>query len=321
MSYHQIEDIIEDAIRVVAGAAASIQERRSLIYNLYRFHDQHDTSYTRLRVHEILKANQYLYTLPVTQHPDYVDNQEYFTKAEKEGTSWIPADLAKKSPSVYLKQGQLFFEAGDDFWASVSAQLPAADREAPQSMSFSLVFQKILVFASAREDTLFLKRWYACLVNSILEYEIDEADGIPKSFGLWLQDSSLLGIRDFISQHQEIFQVEDEAYSEDELLDFPVLDEAMELAPDASEKAKVRFLLDFATPLSQIKKVYQKELAYRPDLDKYELIYHFFREKLDTSWEDGIQEISEKEGIITFFSRIPRRESGQTDFYACLIFD
>lgn len=34
MSYHQVEDIIEDAIHVVAKANITIRERRDLIYKL-----------------------------------------------------------------------------------------------------------------------------------------------------------------------------------------------------------------------------------------------------------------------------------------------
>ena len=294
MSYHQVEDIIEDAIHLVAQAELPLEEGRDLIFNLYRFHDQHDTSYTRFRVLEQLKTYRYLYEWPLEKHPDYATHPAFF---EGNKDVWLPVYVSDRNAgSVHHRNGHCFFEAGDNFWERVKAQLPAPD----QAQSAPATFYRLLQIAQQQGEVLFVKRWYATFVNSILDYELDEENGIPKDFKAWLKEADLLGIRAFAQTHQASLATEDEDYEDDELLALPELEEELELATDAKAKAQAHFLLDVQMPLADLKAAYEADLQSTPDYEPYERAYTFFRGKLGTEWTDGLKEMKPDQVLLTF---------------------
>ena len=221
MSYHQVEDIIEDAINMLDRADLVSNKKRDLIYNLYRFQDRFDTSFTRFRVLSALEDCHYAYQLPIDKHPSYVSHKSLFNTYSIDAGDWIPVDFSETGHSVYIQGKRLFFEAGDVFWEIIKKQLPKADQESPEQMALPLVFYTLLQLAEQQKETLFIKRWYATFVNSILEYELDDTDAIPKAFRGWLLNDTLLKIRDFVQIHQKAIYLKDKTYKNDALLALP----------------------------------------------------------------------------------------------------
>ncbi|MEL6821829.1 MAG: hypothetical protein AAFP70_08725 [Calditrichota bacterium] len=319
MSYHQIEDIIEEAIRLVGNAKLERIEKRNLIHNLYRFHDRFDTSYTRFRVLDILKEARYLYEWPVDAHPDYQTHHDFFNAFKQDVAQWIPSDLSTDSESIYLKGQSIFFEAGDAFWQRVKAQLAEDDQQTPQDQPIPDVFLQLLQLAEALHDENFMQEWYAVFANSILEFDLDVEDGIPKDFSTWLSNKTLLSIRSFAENNSEILCRKSE--DQDKLLSLPSLQEEMELASSADDMAKLSFLLDLQAPLKQIKATFRKDIAFKPDFSKYDLIYTFFREKLDSAWQDGLRQTDQETGVISFLKKIRDESAKQEAIYTCIILE
>lgn len=322
MSYHQIEELVEDSICLVDKASLSKGEKRKLIYNLYRFHDKFDTDYNRFRILPALQKNGFIYTFPIKKHPDYSEHKEYFNQFDENSQEWIPVNINEaEQGSVYLKEKQLWFEVNDEFWHRMQSQLSEKDQQSPQKMTMPRLFLFILNLSFQHRDFLLTKRWYATFVNSILEFDLDENDGIPKAFNLWLKDDDLLKIRKFFEENQSVFSVKDSTYSNDDVLSIPKWSERLEFAKKPNERAILQFLLDTKTSLIDIEKRYIKEIDDQPDLTKYSLIYDFFRKKLDEQWQDGIKEIKKnnEKGTITFLRKYKNEDIGPEEIYNCLI--
>ncbi|MEM8892846.1 MAG: hypothetical protein AAGD28_33005, partial [Bacteroidota bacterium] len=319
MSFHQLEDFVEDSIRLLHIASITQEEKRNLIFNLYTFQAAHDTSYTHFRLADILMENRYLYRWPIEEHPDFGEQADYFEKLDIEDGEWIQGSFIEEHEKIYAKTiagtTYLFFDAGDSFWLRVKDQLAQEDQIAPISYSAPQLFMKLLEIAAEKESD-FLSTIYAVFVNAILEYYLDERDGIPQSFDAWLQDQDLLAIRAFAEKHRDrIFTDQEE--EEDELLTLPDLAEEMEVAFKEEEKARLSFLLDFSIQLEEIKKKYTKSKKRKKDPAKYEVAYRYFRDRLDDSWKEGMRQQYREDQEYSFLKKI-EAEDGE-DLYASLI--
>lgn len=261
MSYYQVEDIIEDAIHLVSKAAIPSREKRDLIYNLYRFHDGFDTSYTRFRVFDILKDTHYLYEWDIEQHPDYARNEERFEKHRASKGDWISVDFNGDAAYVYTKNGKFYFEAGDMVWERIKQQLPEEDQKAPNQIPSLQLFYELLKISKEQNVAIFLKRWYATLVNCIINFEFKESDAPPKKFTKWLKNEHLLEIREFAVKNKELIFIEDDDYEDDELLALPDIEFEKEIGIEGEELAKLRFVVDFEVSVKQIESDYKKESA------------------------------------------------------------
>lgn len=322
MSYHQIEDIIEDCICLVDKAELSKWGKRELIYNLYQLHDRFDTSYTRFRVLRILQDNCYLYSIPISDHPDYPKYKEYFNQLDEHSQEWIPAHIDNElEGSVFLKEQKIWFEVNDVFWKRIQCRLPKEEQEPPQEINSIQLFLSLLQISLHQGDFLFAKRWYALFANSILQFDLDEKDGIPKKFDLWLCNDDLLKIRKIIEENQHILSLRDKPYKKDEYLTVPKLQSKLESVTNPDEKAVLEFLLDFNTPIETIGKKNAEEIENLHDFSKYELIYEFFRGKLDSQWQDGIKEMGKDEVIITFLRKNECKKTNSEKFYKCIILE
>lgn len=74
MSMHQIEDMIESTVRLLAGSVDSRANDippRDICYHLYRMQDQCDCGYTMLRVEEQLIQMGFLARVPIEQLPEH----------------------------------------------------------------------------------------------------------------------------------------------------------------------------------------------------------------------------------------------------------
>ncbi|MEM6725011.1 MAG: hypothetical protein AAF598_13315 [Bacteroidota bacterium] len=318
MSFHQLEDIVEDAIRLIHRSNRPISEQRTLIYHLYLFHDREDTSYTRFRVKSILEAVGFLFELPIEQHPDYSTLPAYFAKLDPSTSQWIYGNVEAESGSLYLSEGKFYAEYGTAFWERIRSSLPVSDQTLPEAQDLLAVFRAIFELAIEQGDASFQARWYATFVNSILEFYVDSEDGLPASFLHWLDHEELSRIRRMAVQQQAILlSVEAD---DDELTTLPDLQVELDLATKPDQQAKIRFLMELGTTVDQIKTGYLKATQTSVDLSKFELIPDFFETHLGPKWSIGLRTIGPEKGLMTFFRAYPGAQNISA-LYLTLILD
>ena len=183
MSFHELEDFVEDAILLVNQSLFSQSEKRNLVATLYRFQQAHDTGYTHFRVYEVLKEIHFLYEWPIERHPDFTTHKAYFDKLNIDENPWISGDIGTEAEieSVIVREinGQkfLYFDAGDAFWERVKDQLPPKDQQAPLVYPLPQVFLTLFQEAERQQDRSFMSLCYAVWVNGILEFYLDEQEG------------------------------------------------------------------------------------------------------------------------------------------------
>ena len=320
MSFYQVEDIVEDAIHLVYESNLTHQEQRSLLFNLYKFQSLFDTSYTHLRVYDILKEIRYVYEWPLEKHPDYLADPSYFDELNPDETYWVPTHLSSTSGSVYIRSREnqvfLYFDAGDSFWERVRSQLPEIDQEAPQAYPLPVLLDQLMQLGKQAHNMDFVKRCYASFANAFLEYELGEEEGFPIKFSEWLEHNTLLSIRTFAETYQSELTEEDE----EEFYCLPDWESEVELAESPDRIAQVSFWLKLDSPLKAIKKAYMKELGKKENPDYYDLAYTFFRERLDESWQAGIREFYREDYQFSFWKKIKEAQEEEEAVFATLIF-
>lgn len=89
MSMHEIEDFAEQMVYLVDKSSISNEEKINLIHNIYLFHDSWDTSFTKLRVYNILLKTGYFYLFDPAQHPDYEKYKDFFDKLPESNEMYI----------------------------------------------------------------------------------------------------------------------------------------------------------------------------------------------------------------------------------------
>jgi len=322
MSYHQIEDLVEDSIIIINNTDLSKLDKRDLIYNLYQFQYKFDTNNTLIRVRDILLKNHFLYSLPIKEHIDYSANKAYFIELDKDAQVWIPAYVDEpEKGSVYLSENKIWFEVNDEYWKRIRLNLPTKEQRIPKELSIINLLYRMLTLSMQQDNKLVAKRWYAAFVNSFLDFDLDENDGIPQNFNPWLNNKELKQLRKLLAMNLNILKTEDEAYEDDEL--FAIMDYKTELEFETNpdRRAQIKFLLDFQSSLEDIKTAFENEINYKVDLSKYELIYQYIREKLDSNWKDGIKEIKEEKGLITFLKSNNTFQDQGEEIHTSLIID
>lgn len=85
MSMHEIEDYIEEAIRVVSRSDMPVSEKRSMIYSLLRLEEYGDCGFTNLRTLKEMMDCQYTFVFDKTEMYDYEANRGYYDDLSKKG--------------------------------------------------------------------------------------------------------------------------------------------------------------------------------------------------------------------------------------------
>lgn len=116
MSMHDIEGVVEASVYCIDKSSLSLEKKRDLLYNLYKFQADYDTGYTNFRVKDILLQNHYMFALPVRFHTDYNEKKEEFDKyASEKHSEWLTNDSLLEWDED--SQTSLFyFDAGSDTW-------------------------------------------------------------------------------------------------------------------------------------------------------------------------------------------------------------
>lgn len=135
MSMHEIEDYIEEAIRVVSRSDMPVSEKRSMIYSLLRLEEYGDCGFTNLRTLKEMMDCQYTFVFDKTEMYDYEANRGYYDDLSKKGgcSQGAPYTLVARDAvtNEWVKHGdKVCIDSGSDAWRGMVAAgaLPARAR-------------------------------------------------------------------------------------------------------------------------------------------------------------------------------------------------
>jgi hypothetical protein len=181
MSMHEFEDLVEETVRVLAGAAnRDALDLRSMFWRLYDFQNHWDTGFTHFRVMDILLEARFVYRFERAQHPEFARYRAYFEgltaftfiRAElmhDGGDTFFTAEHGWSSANPvagYFKPPFLYADAGSPLWRRwVEAGLLAGSDAQPPDSSVSLieVARAAVKTAAATGAIPFIAAWYSLL--------------------------------------------------------------------------------------------------------------------------------------------------------------
>ncbi len=189
MSMHEIEDLVEMSVRILAPR--SDLDLRSLYFQLYEYQNAWDTSFTNFRVMDLLLQARYTYRFELNQHPDYAQYRDYFDGltnfdfvrvklTEPPGKSVLERGKGWVSPNPvagYVRPPYLYCDAGSPLWGRFAelGVLTGADAVPPDA-KISLVDAALEVMRQAEQvgDAVLIYGWYALLsVHLASFFELD----------------------------------------------------------------------------------------------------------------------------------------------------
>jgi len=269
MSYHAVENLVEDAVYLIAESKLPVEEQRKLIYNLYRFQNKFDTGYTVLRCFSFLENIAFVKKLPIDQHPDFKKAPDYFNNLEE--SNWIHADveLADEGDVVYYEEGFIFPEYGSQLWerlVKIGKWKEAIEK--PQNIPVLRLTIDIIALAEKHGNTLLMHNFYLAFLNAYLEFDIDSTDGIPERFEDWINNPELLQLRELFIQHSllQIKKKETDFNIPNRSAEFP-------LNSDPARQAKIDFLMNAKKTVEKIYQSYLKaEEALKGLISKVEAV-------------------------------------------------
>jgi hypothetical protein len=210
MSMHEIEDLVESTVRLIAASApASGLDLRTLFWNLYNYQSGFDTGNTLFRVAPILVKHRYLYALPLDSHPDFARMPAYFAAVRtKEGENvyldpsrpWEETDnpvagyycdpvrrwgepwCIENGWEAFLRQPLLYCEAGSPLWKRWvdNATLKGPDAEPPARVDRVRLFRVVIEEAVLQRKRELAAEWYQV--------------GIPYELA-WVNESELRSLK------------------------------------------------------------------------------------------------------------------------------
>ncbi|PTL79602.1 hypothetical protein [Vitiosangium sp. GDMCC 1.1324] len=170
MSMHEIEDMVEGAVRVLdKRAAADDLAPRSQFARLFQFQEGYDCSFTHFRVMDLLLARHFSYRFAVTEHPDHAARKKFF-KGVKEFTFLHdnPKDDTGEgedelSPMAgYIEPPHLYCDAGSSLWRRMveAGKLKGPDAEPPVPLLLIDVVHEVMLGAEAEGDRELIAMWF-----------------------------------------------------------------------------------------------------------------------------------------------------------------
>ena len=124
---HEIEDYIEEAIRVVSRSDMPVSEKRSMIYSLLRLEEYGDCGFTNLRTLKEMMDCQYTFVFDKTEMYDYKANRGYYDDLSKKGgcSQGAPYTLVARDAvtNEWVKHGdKVCIDSGSDAWRGMVAR-------------------------------------------------------------------------------------------------------------------------------------------------------------------------------------------------------
>lgn len=187
MSYHKIEDLVEETIVFIDKNVESIEEKRNFFFNLFIFQNLFDCSFTHFRQIDILIKNNFTYRIPIDE---LLNKQELLNDQLASASDWLPVKInGQEVGDAYFHSTDqhLYFDAGSEMWNALSAEKGLGD--APSVLSTKQLLHQILSLCFDHDKWLFA-RWYAVLVEDMLEDAL-----LENSMPAWLEDKIMLDIR------------------------------------------------------------------------------------------------------------------------------
>ncbi|MDX6742198.1 hypothetical protein [Actinocorallia sp. A-T 12471] len=179
MSLHEIEDAVEDSIRLLDAARPTGDPGpRAWIAALYRYQDAHDCSFTRFRLMDVLLRRGFAYRFPLDRHPDYTERRAFldgitgFTALREFDES--AEDFAGYDSWLedgYVDPPHLYCEAGTALWRRVVARggLTGADAVAPARVPLIEAVAAVASAAEAKGDVSLIAFWYSLGAAELLD--------------------------------------------------------------------------------------------------------------------------------------------------------
>ncbi|WP_163866672.1 hypothetical protein [Myxococcus eversor] len=170
MSMHEIEDMVEAAVRVLdRRAPPGDMAPRSQFARLFKFQGECDCSFTHFRVMDILLARRFTYQFDVADHPDHATRSGFF-KGIKRFTYLHdnPSDETdeaegERSPVAgYIEPPHLYCDAGSSLWRRMvdAGKLTGPDAEPLVALSLINVVEEVMLGAEAAGDTELIAMWF-----------------------------------------------------------------------------------------------------------------------------------------------------------------
>ncbi|WP_158563333.1 tetratricopeptide repeat protein [Chitinophaga silvatica] len=194
MSMYEAESLVELSVYALDKSEDAELDRRSLIYNLYQLQQQFDTGFTHFRVMDILIKYHYVYTFPITSHPEYAKHKPWFDRlaAEKKFSfiflSPLEAYDTDNNPVAgyanydhTTQQYILYCDAGSILWEQMVANgtITGNDAIAPEEMNIFSVAHEIAELAGEQKDITLLGNWYQLLPYIVM---MEDQEGNPINY-------------------------------------------------------------------------------------------------------------------------------------------
>ena len=175
MSMHEIEDYIEEAIRVVSRSDMPVSEKRSMIYSLLRLEEYGDCGFTNLRTLKEMMDCQYTFVFDKTEMYDY--GAPYTLVARDAVTN------------EWVKHGdKVCIDSGSDAWRGmVAAGAIAGEGAAPVERLENLdVLRKVKKLWGPMDDYFMQAHGGLFLLSGAID-DLPEEE-FPEHFGMTKQD-------------------------------------------------------------------------------------------------------------------------------------
>ncbi|GAA6142626.1 hypothetical protein NBRC116584_24440 [Hydrogenophaga sp. 5NK40-0174] len=291
---HEIEDLVEDSVRLVDRSDLSRQDKISLLNALYRYQELFDTSYTHFRVMDMLLASGYVKRMALADHPDYSTHAaelEALMEGEEEG-DWIPASMeAPDAGGVYAQResGQVFVycEAGDTCWRRLKAAGQTGDVPAPMPMTVPQLVRQMTALSESLGETSLLLTWCSAFAVQVLEGDLGAEQGVKPALSAWLNDGDLLAIRERMTAHDW-----PKAARKNKSFPVPALSSELRYANSLEQAFKARLVLESGRSPDDLRQAYEKELKKESALvDRLQSVSdilgdHFKAEDWQLAWAE-----------------------------------
>ena len=292
MSQHEIEGLIEDSVHLVAGLDMPMQARREMFHALYSVQGRHDCGYTHFRCEDILRENQFLFSRPISAHPDYGTSnfQDQLMAFKDVESAWLTSPSGKVE-TVFARNeasagGDIYFhfDYGTSLWQILVEDDFNVGAPLPFFVSESEVTATLMKIALEAGDETLALNWYSYFTNTLIQDGVQFADGKEwdiLSFFDRLTHAKLKEIREQVERCDLNVYTEDWGY-----LKAPIWREEKDIYDTApiNEHFTVRYLLDLKSSADKILTDYEKA---KVNANKFKKIIKIVPEYLNTEFFDA----------------------------------
>jgi hypothetical protein len=175
MSMHEIEDMVEGAIRVLDLHDEENKTLRDAIHALYKFQHQYDCGFTHGRVFSLLLKHRFTYQFKLNVHPEYSKNSAAFEKAAKAKPTellFVSSEILHKdnvagrstvgNENGYVTAGELCADLNTPLWRTLvkAGKLHGPDAKAAKDIKLLTLTTRVVKAAVAAKDAELVAMWF-----------------------------------------------------------------------------------------------------------------------------------------------------------------